>query len=67
MVELSRASLEIFDDAQAAHVDGIESGARLSGEIRLAFRVPDLEAAVRRLLASGAPGTPASRHPLGRP
>lgn len=54
MVELGKASLEIFDESQAEHVDRIETGRRVSGKIRLAFRVPDVEAAVRRLEASGA-------------
>ena len=48
------ATLEIFDTTQAEAVDQIEAGRRLSGRVRLAFQVPDLQAAMERLLAHGA-------------
>jgi len=54
MLELGHASLEIFDEAQALAIDQIEAGARLSGQVRFALRVPDLQAAMDRLLAHGA-------------
>jgi len=54
MIELGRATLEIFDTTQAEAVDQIEAGRRLSGRVRLAFQVPDLQAAMERLLAHGA-------------
>ena len=54
MLDLGRASLEIFDEAQAQAIDRIEAGRRLSGAVRLALQVPDLDAAVARLLAHGA-------------
>jgi catechol 2,3-dioxygenase-like lactoylglutathione lyase family enzyme len=54
MLEMGRASFEIFNEAQAALVDEVETGERLSGQIRLALQVPDLDAAVKRLLAHGA-------------
>jgi uncharacterized glyoxalase superfamily protein PhnB len=44
----------VFDERQAAYVDQLEAGARVSGPVRLALRVPDLRAAVERLLAHGA-------------
>ena len=49
-----RATLELFDEAQAAHVDAIEAGRRVSGAVRLAFEVDDSEEAARRLTEAGA-------------
>jgi methylmalonyl-CoA/ethylmalonyl-CoA epimerase len=54
MLELGSATLELFDERQAEVIDQIEAGKRLSGQVRLALRVPDLQAAVERLLAHGA-------------
>ncbi len=51
---MGRATLEVFDEEQARTVDQIEAGRRLSGQIRFALRVPDLQAAMERLLANGA-------------
>ena len=48
------ASLEIFDPDYAAGVDQIEVGERVSGQIRFAFEVPDVKAAVERALRYGA-------------
>jgi len=55
LLELGRATLEIFDEAQAESVDGIEVGQRVSGQVRFALQVPDLQAALDRLLARGQP------------
>lgn len=49
-----RATLEIFDPRYAAHVDALEVGERVSGQIRFAFEVPDVHAAVQRALKYGA-------------
>lgn len=49
-----RAALEIFDPQYAAGVDDIEVGERVSGQIRFAFEVEDLEATLARALAHGA-------------
>jgi methylmalonyl-CoA/ethylmalonyl-CoA epimerase len=49
-----QATLELFDEAQARHVDEIEAGARVSGAVRLAFEVDDSDAAARRLVEAGA-------------
>lgn len=49
-----RATLEIFDPAHAAAVDELEVGERVSGQIRFAFEVPDVHAAVERALNYGA-------------
>jgi len=54
MLDLGHAALEIFDEAQARAVDRLESGGRVSGRVRFALQVPDLQAAMDRLLAHGA-------------
>ena len=54
VLDMGRATLEIFDEAQAETVDEIEAGKRLSGPIRFALQVPDLTSAMDRLLANGA-------------
>jgi catechol 2,3-dioxygenase-like lactoylglutathione lyase family enzyme len=54
MLEMGHATLEIFDERQAEAIDQIEAGKRLSGPIRFALQVPDLQAAMERLLANGA-------------
>jgi predicted enzyme related to lactoylglutathione lyase len=54
LFEMGNATLEIFDEAHAASVDDIEAGKRTGGQIRFALQVPDLQAAMDRLLAHGA-------------
>jgi methylmalonyl-CoA/ethylmalonyl-CoA epimerase len=54
LLEGGRATLELMDEAQAALVDGIEAGRRVSGPVRLAFEVADSEEAARRLVEGGA-------------
>ena len=54
VLNLGKASLEIFDEAQAETIDQIEAGRRLSGQVRFALQVPDVEAAMERLLSHGA-------------
>ncbi len=54
MLEMGRATLEIFDERQAEVIDGLEVGKRVSGQIRFALQVPDLKAAMERMLANGA-------------
>jgi lactoylglutathione lyase len=49
-----RATLELFDEAQAEAVDVIEAGSRVSGTVRLALEVPDAEGTAVRLIAAGA-------------
>jgi catechol 2,3-dioxygenase-like lactoylglutathione lyase family enzyme len=53
ILNLGRATLEIFDEAQAQAVDEIEAHQRVSGPVRFALQVPDLQAALERLLAHG--------------
>lgn len=54
MLDLGRGALEIFDEAQAETIDRLETGGPASGRIRFALQVPDLESAMKRLLANGA-------------
>jgi catechol 2,3-dioxygenase-like lactoylglutathione lyase family enzyme len=54
VLDLGKATLEVFDEKQAQTVDQIEAGRRISGPIRFALRVPDLDAAMKRLQAHGA-------------
>lgn len=54
LLEMGRGTLEIFDEGHAASVDQIEAGQRLSGQIRFALQVPDLDAALARVVAKGA-------------
>jgi methylmalonyl-CoA/ethylmalonyl-CoA epimerase len=53
LLEAGRATLELLDEAQAATVDAIEAGSRVSGAVRLALEVPDSEEAARRLIVGG--------------
>jgi uncharacterized glyoxalase superfamily protein PhnB len=50
---MGKATLEIFDEAQAETIDKLEAGARVSGQIRFALQVPDLKVAMDKLLAHG--------------
>ena len=54
ILNMGKATLEIFDETQAETIDEIEAGQRISGQIRFALQVPDLKAAMERLLAHGA-------------
>ena len=54
LIELGRGTMEILDEAHAATVDEIEAGRRVSGQIRFAIQVPDLQVALDRVLAKGA-------------
>jgi catechol 2,3-dioxygenase-like lactoylglutathione lyase family enzyme len=53
-LDAGRATLELFDDAQAETVDAVEAGHRVSGTVRLAAKVTDSEDMARRLVAAGA-------------
>lgn len=54
LLDAGRATLELFDEAQAAMVDDLEVGHRVSGKVRLALRVPDAEVVAAQLVESGA-------------
>ncbi len=55
-----------LDEAQAAAVDAVEAGRRVSGTIRFALRVADSEATAQRLAGAGAvPVAPPVMTPWG--
>ena len=54
ILDMGKATLEIFDEIQAATIDQIEAEQRISGQIRFALQVPDLKSAMERLLDHGA-------------
>ncbi len=54
ILSMGNATLEIFDEIQAETIDRIETGKRVSGQIRFALQVPNLKAAMERLLTHGA-------------
>jgi predicted enzyme related to lactoylglutathione lyase len=54
VLDMGKATLEIFDEAQAETIDDIEAGRRVSGQVRFALQVPDLQTAMERFLANGA-------------
>lgn len=54
ILDMGKATLELFDERQAEAIDQLEAGRRISGQIRFALQVPDLNTAMERLLANGA-------------
>lgn len=54
VLDLGKATLEVFDEKQADTIDQLEVGRRISGQIRFALQVPDLDAAMERLTEHGA-------------
>ena len=54
LLDAGRATLELFDERQAAMVDDLEVGRRVSGKVRFALQVPDADAAAASLTAAGA-------------
>jgi catechol 2,3-dioxygenase-like lactoylglutathione lyase family enzyme len=54
VLDMGKATLEVFDEKQAQTIDQIEVGRRVSGQVRFALQVPDLKAAMERSLAHGA-------------
>ncbi len=53
LLDAGRATLELFDEAQAAMVDDLEVGRRVSGKVRFALQVPDVDAAAASLVEAG--------------
>jgi lactoylglutathione lyase len=49
-----RGTLELFDARQAAYVDDIEAGRRVTGTVRLALEVPNSDAAAQSAVDAGA-------------
>ena len=54
LLDAGRATLELFDERQAAMVDDLEVGRRVSGKVRFALQVPDADAAAASLVDAGA-------------
>jgi len=54
LLDAGRALIEILDETQAVHVDQIEAGRRVSGQIRLAFEVQDVGKTAASLQQNGA-------------
>ena len=54
MLDMGQATLELFDEKQAGVIDQLEAGKRVSGQVRFALQVPDLEVTMERLLAHGS-------------
>jgi len=54
LLDAGRATIELFDERQAESVDRIEAGRRVSGPVRLALEVADLDGTAERLVAAGA-------------
>jgi catechol 2,3-dioxygenase-like lactoylglutathione lyase family enzyme len=54
LLDAGQAALELFDERQAESVDRIEAGSRVSGTVRLALEVSDLDGTVQRLVTAGA-------------
>ena len=52
--EMGQGTLELFDEGHAASVDELEVGRRVSGHVRIALQVPDVDAALQRALQHGA-------------
>jgi hypothetical protein len=67
VLDMGKAKLEVFNEKQAQTIDQVEVGRRISGRMRFALQVPDLDAAMKRLLAYGATCRPRSgHHSMGR-
>jgi methylmalonyl-CoA/ethylmalonyl-CoA epimerase len=54
LLDAGRATIELFDERQAESVDRIEAGRRVSGPVRLAFGVDDIDSTADRLVEGGA-------------
>ena len=54
LLDGGRATLELVNERQAAAIDRIEVGRRVSGPVRIAFKVADSEATAERLARGGA-------------
>jgi predicted enzyme related to lactoylglutathione lyase len=54
ILDAGRATLELSDVPHAEHIDALEVGRRVAGQVRIALKVADAEAATDRLVAGGA-------------
>ena len=51
---VEKATIEIIDHAQAAYIDDIEVGQRVSGQVRFAFQFSNVRTAMNEAMAAGA-------------
>jgi catechol 2,3-dioxygenase-like lactoylglutathione lyase family enzyme len=66
LLDVGRATLELFDERQAAMVDDLEVGERVSGKVRFALQVPSAASAAESLVEAGATAVaPARTTPWG--
>ncbi|WP_062522325.1 VOC family protein [Demequina silvatica] len=66
VLEAGRATLELVNTAQRAHIDALEVGRPVAREVRLALQVDDAAAASAAALAAGAEQVaPPTRTPWG--
>jgi lactoylglutathione lyase len=56
ILEADRATLELADPPQAEHIDEVEVGRRVAGNVRVAFPVDDTPSMSEALAAAGARG-----------
>ena len=54
VLQAGRATVEILDTEHSHHVDEIEVGKRVSGQICFAFQVPDIQLAIANAQKYGA-------------
>jgi lactoylglutathione lyase len=54
ILDAGRATLELSDVPHAEHIDRLEVGRRVAGQVRVAFRVPDAAETTDRLVGGGA-------------
>jgi lactoylglutathione lyase len=53
LFSLEKATLEIIDEAHATWVDSIEVGRRVSGPVRFAVKVSDIQSSLRSVVDAG--------------
>jgi lactoylglutathione lyase len=54
ILDAGRATLELSDTRHAEHIDQVEVGRRVAGQIRVAFQVSDARSATRTVTDAGA-------------
>ena len=54
LLDGGRATLEIFDEAQARAIDEIEVGRRVAGKVRIGFQAANSESVANELVTVGA-------------
>ena len=53
VLDAGRATVELVNEEQAETIDRVEVGSRVSGPVRIAFKVADSEATARQLAQAG--------------